>query len=89
MGAATIAWQRGGRRASALAATPAGAAGTLSIGGDLVVNRMGFGAMRITGSGIWGEPKDPREARSVLRRVWPPDHPVSTIQARTFRLLST
>ena len=69
MGAATIAWQRGGRRASARAAVPAGAAGNLTIGGDLVVNRMGFGAMRITGSGIWGEPKDPQQARSVLRRA--------------------
>ena len=69
MGAATIAWQRGGRRASARAAVPAGAAGTLTIGSDLVVNRMGFGAMRITGSGIWGEPKAPQEARGVLRRA--------------------
>ena len=48
---------------------PAAAAGTLKIGGDLIVNRMGFGAMRITGAGIWGEPKDPAEARRVLRRA--------------------
>jgi aryl-alcohol dehydrogenase-like predicted oxidoreductase len=48
---------------------PAAAAGTFTIGGDLVVNRMGFGAMRITGPGIWGEPKDPTEARRVLRRA--------------------
>jgi aryl-alcohol dehydrogenase-like predicted oxidoreductase len=48
---------------------PAAAAGTFTIGGDLVVNRMGFGAMRITGPGIWGEPKDPAEARRVLRRA--------------------
>lgn len=48
---------------------PAAAAGTLRIGGDLVVNRMGFGAMRITGPGIWGEPKDAVEARRVLRRA--------------------
>ncbi|MDE2137818.1 MAG: aldo/keto reductase, partial [Gammaproteobacteria bacterium] len=48
---------------------PAAAAGTLTIGGDLVVNRMGFGAMRLTGPGIWGEPKDPIEARRVLRRA--------------------
>src|SRR6202158_4314536 len=48
---------------------PAAAAGTVKIGGDLVVNRMGFGAMRITGAGIWGEPKDPAEARRVLRRA--------------------
>src|SRR6202023_2744947 len=48
---------------------PAAAAGTLKIGGDLIVNRMGFGAMRITGKGIWGEPKDPAEARRVLKRA--------------------
>jgi len=48
---------------------PAAAAGALTIGGDLVVNRMGFGAMRLTGPGIWGEPKDAVEARRVLRRA--------------------
>jgi aryl-alcohol dehydrogenase-like predicted oxidoreductase len=48
---------------------PAAAAGSLMIGGDLPVNRMGFGAMRITGPGIWGEPKDPAEARRVLHRA--------------------
>ena len=48
---------------------PAAAAGAFTIGGDLVVNRMGFGAMRITGPGIWGEPKDPTEARRVLQRA--------------------
>ena len=48
---------------------PAAAAGTLKIGGDLLVNRMGFGAMRLTGPGIWGEPKDAAEARRVLRRA--------------------
>ena len=69
MGAATMALERGGQRASAGTAPPAGAAGTFTIGGDLTVNRMGFGAMRITGPGIWGEPKDPQEARSVLRRA--------------------
>src|SRR3954468_3887897 len=45
------------------------AAGTLTLGGDLRVTRMGFGAMRITGEGIWGEPDDPEEARAVLRRA--------------------
>ena len=45
------------------------ASGTLTIGGDLTVNRLGFGAMRITGEGIWGEPKNPDEARNVLRRA--------------------
>ncbi len=47
----------------------AGAAGTITIGGDLRVNRLGFGAMRLTGPGIWGEPKDPQEARRVLQRA--------------------
>ena len=51
-------------------ATPNAAhAGTVGLGGDLTVNRMGFGAMRITGSGIWGEPPDRNEARAVLRRA--------------------
>jgi pyridoxine 4-dehydrogenase len=43
--------------------------GTFAIGGDLVVNRLGFGAMRITGKGIWGEPEDPAEARATLARL--------------------
>jgi pyridoxine 4-dehydrogenase len=42
---------------------------TFAIGGDLGVNRLGFGAMRITGDGIWGEPDDPEECRAVLRRA--------------------
>jgi pyridoxine 4-dehydrogenase len=42
---------------------------TFSIGGDLEVHRLGFGAMRITGDGIWGPPDDPEEARRLLRRV--------------------
>jgi len=67
--AAALAWSRGGRAAAAHSAVPAAAAGTFSIGGDLTVNRMGFGAMRVTGPSVWGEPKDPREARSVLRRA--------------------
>jgi pyridoxine 4-dehydrogenase len=45
------------------------ASGTFAIGGDLTVNRLGFGAMRLTGEGIWGEPKDPAEAKRVLRRA--------------------
>ena len=44
-------------------------AGTLTIGDDLEVRRLGFGAMRITGKGVWGQPEDPDEARAVLRRV--------------------
>ncbi len=47
----------------------AAAAGTFEVGGDLPVNRLGFGAMRITGWGIWGEPERPDEARAVLRRA--------------------
>src|SRR5579872_5063118 len=42
---------------------------TFRIGNDLKVNRLGFGAMRLTGAGIWGEPKDPEEARRVLKRA--------------------
>ena len=44
-------------------------AGTIDFGGDLTVNRFGFGAMRLTGEGIWGEPADREEAKRVLRRV--------------------
>jgi aryl-alcohol dehydrogenase-like predicted oxidoreductase len=44
-------------------------AGTIGIGGDLTVNRLGFGAMRITGAGIWGQPADRDEAKAVLRRA--------------------
>ncbi|WP_426511380.1 aldo/keto reductase [Dactylosporangium sp. McL0621] len=44
-------------------------AGTIDVGGDLTVNRLGFGAMRITGDGIWGPPRDREEAKRVLRRA--------------------
>ncbi len=44
-------------------------AGTITIGDDLEVNRLGFGSMRLTGPGIWGEPADRDEAKAVLRRV--------------------
>jgi pyridoxine 4-dehydrogenase len=47
----------------------AAAAGRVSIGDDLTVNRLGFGAMRITGSGVWGPPADHDEAIRVLRRA--------------------
>jgi pyridoxine 4-dehydrogenase len=50
-------------------AISAAAAGTFIIGGDLTVNRLGYGAMRITGPGIWGPPKDKDEAIATLRRV--------------------
>ncbi len=42
---------------------------TFTLGGDLEVRRLGFGAMRITGRGIWGEPPDPAGARAVLQRA--------------------
>jgi pyridoxine 4-dehydrogenase len=47
----------------------AGSSGTVSLGGELTVRRLGFGAMRITGDGIWGPPKDPASALAVLRRA--------------------
>ena len=43
--------------------------GTVSIAGDLTVNRLGYGAMRITGDGIWGDPKDPAECKRALKRL--------------------
>ncbi len=49
--------------------THAAASGTFSLGGDLSVHRLGYGAMRLTGNGIWGEPKDPETAKAVLRRA--------------------
>jgi len=51
------------------ATTTAAASGTFALGGDLPVFRLGFGAMRITGPGVWGEPKDRDEALRVLRRT--------------------
>jgi pyridoxine 4-dehydrogenase len=53
----------------ALEAIDASAAGTVALDGDLQVRRLGFGAMRLTGEGIWGPPDDPEEAREVLRRA--------------------
>src|ERR1700692_198831 len=51
--------------------TPLSAAssGTISLGGELTVNRLGYGAMRITGEGVWGPPKDAAAAIAVLRRA--------------------
>ncbi len=49
----------------------ANSSGTFAIGGDLKINRLGFGAMRITGAGIWGEPADLDEAVRVLQRLVP------------------
>jgi pyridoxine 4-dehydrogenase len=47
----------------------AAASGTFEIGGELPVHRLGFGAMQLTGRGIWGEPDDPEECRRVLQRA--------------------
>jgi pyridoxine 4-dehydrogenase len=47
----------------------AAGSGTIDVGGDLTVNRIGFGAMRITGAGIWGDPPDRDAAKAVLRRA--------------------
>src|SRR6478735_3540111 len=49
--------------------TPAAASGSYLLGGDLPVHRLGYGAMQITGPGIWGEPRDRDEAIRVLRRA--------------------
>jgi pyridoxine 4-dehydrogenase len=54
------------RKATSLSAAYAG---TISLGGDLTVNRLGFGAMRLTGEGIWGPPRDRAAAMGVLRRA--------------------
>ncbi len=48
---------------------PATASGTFAIGGQMVVHRLGFGAMRLTGPGVWGEPSDREQAIRVLRRA--------------------
>lgn len=48
---------------------PADASGTFALGGDLPVNRLGYGAMQLTGDGVWGDPRDPDEAVRVLRRA--------------------
>jgi len=50
-------------------AAPAAAGGTLTLGGDLTVRRMGFGSMQLTGKGVWGEPADHGAAIAVLRRA--------------------
>jgi pyridoxine 4-dehydrogenase len=57
-------------RKSQMSSTPSAAAsGQFRIGGDLAVNRLGFGAMRVTGAGIWGEPRDRAESLRTLRRL--------------------
>ena len=47
----------------------ASASGTFTLGGDCTVNRLGFGAMRLTGKGVWGPPADRDECLRVLRRA--------------------
>src|SRR6478672_339946 len=54
---------------SAMAELNASKSGTFRVGGDIEVNRLGFGAMRVTGPGIWGPPKDRSEAVRTLRRA--------------------
>ena len=49
--------------------TIASASGTFAVGGDLPVNRLGYGTMQLTGPGVWGEPRDPQAAAAVLRRA--------------------
>ncbi len=49
--------------------SPAAKSGTYKIGGDLPVHRLGFGAMQLTGKGVWGEPKDRKQCLAVLRRT--------------------
>ena len=50
-------------------ARPADSSGVYRLGGDLPVNRLGYGTMQLTGPGVWGDPKDPEEAVRVLRRA--------------------
>jgi len=52
-----------------MATLPVAQSGTFAIGGTTTVNRLGFGAMQLTGPGVWGEPRDPDEAVRVLRRA--------------------
>lgn len=52
-----------------MAKLDAGQAGTFAIGGSITVNRLGFGAMRVTGKGIWGDPSDREECKRTLQRL--------------------
>jgi pyridoxine 4-dehydrogenase len=54
---------------SQVASITAAAAGTITLGGEVTVNRLGFGAMRVTGPGIWGPPKNRQAALAVLGRA--------------------
>src|SRR5580658_5790331 len=62
-------WRVTTRRYRVSTQPTAAAAGTIDVGGDLTVNRLGFGAMRITGRGIWGDPPSRDQAILTLRRV--------------------
>ena len=64
-----VAVAAGGLRGLVAAGTTPAAGSSFRIGGDLPVNRLGFGAMRLTGEGIWGWPADRENARKVLRRA--------------------
>src|SRR5258708_13533424 len=57
------------RRCLMSAQASAKAVGKIGVGGELTVNRLGLGAMRITGAGIWGEPPDREQAQAALRRA--------------------
>ena len=57
------------RRKGPMSSAAAAAAGTIGIGGDLTVNRMGFGAMRITGAGVWGPPPDRDRAKAAIHKA--------------------
>jgi len=57
------------RRMTRSSSPTAAPAGTIGIGADLTVNRFGFGAMRLTGPGIWGDPPEREQAKAVLRRA--------------------
>ena len=52
-----------------MTSTLVSASGTFDLGGDTTVNRLGYGAMQLTGKGVWGDPADPEEAIAVLRRA--------------------
>src|SRR5581483_10463778 len=61
--------QDGIRDEQTMAKLDAGKSGSFKLGGELKINRLGFGAMRLTGQGIWGEPEDRPEALRTLKRV--------------------
>ena len=52
-----------------MTSTLVSASGTFDLGGDTTINRLGYGAMQLTGKGVWGDPADPEEAIAVLRRA--------------------